>query len=213
MRPSVNQVGPEGEPVTGTVDARLLSRVCVLADATLSDVSQDQLGLPTPCSEWVVQDLMEHIVSATDFFAEVADLGAASDDRDWPEYDAKELAPAFRRHSDRLVAAFERDGAMDRSMLLPSGPTSGSICIQVAVGELFVHSWDLQRSTGQPVGHNDIADVLLTSDWMALCDQVRASSTPPIGPSVAAGDGSASIERLVALLGRDPHFSNPKGRT
>jgi uncharacterized protein (TIGR03086 family) len=163
----------------------------------LSDVNDDQLTLPTPCFEWVVQDLMRHIVSATDFFADVAALGAVPEDREWPDYDAEDLAPAFRRHSGRLVAAFERDGAMERPMLLPSGPTTGSICVQVAVGELFVHRWDLQRSTGQHVGDDGIADVLLASDWMALCDRVRASSTPPIGPTVTASEGSPSIERLI----------------
>jgi uncharacterized protein (TIGR03086 family) len=193
--------------MTETVDAGLLSRVCVLADTALSEVDDEQLTLPTPCSEWVVQGLMEHIVSATDFFADVAELGAVPDDRDWPEYRADELAPAFRGHARRLVAAFERNGAMSRSMLLPSGPTTGSICIQVAAGELFVHGWDLRRSTGQPDVDPDIADVLLASDWMSLCDQVRASSAPPIGPTVTTSDGAPSIQRLVAYLGRDPHFA------
>jgi uncharacterized protein (TIGR03086 family) len=193
--------------MTAPVDAGLLSRVCALADATLSEVSEDQLTGPTPCSEWVVQDLMEHIVSATDFFADVAELGAMPDDRVWPDYRADELVPAFRRHARRLVAAFERDGAMTSPMLLPSGATTGSICIQVAAGELFVHSWDLRRSTGQPDGDGDIADVLLASDWMALCDQVRASGSPPIGPAVTVNEAAPSIERLAAYLGRDPHFS------
>jgi uncharacterized protein (TIGR03086 family) len=197
--------------VTLTVDPALLSRVCGLADTTLSEVGADQLRLPTPCSEWAVQDVMAHLVSAADFFADVAELGAAPDDRDWPDYNADELAPAFRQHARRLVAAFERDGAMSRRMLLPSGPTTGVTCIQVAVGELYVHSWDLRRSTGQPVGDTDIAAVLLASGWMALCDQVRASSTPPIGPALAVEEGSPSIERLVAYLGRDAHFS-PAGR-
>jgi len=41
---------------------------------------------------------------------------------------------------------------------LPSGPTTGSLCVLVATGEIFVHGWDLAKSTGQstalaPQGH------------------------------------------------------------
>jgi uncharacterized protein (TIGR03086 family) len=192
--------------MTPSFDARTLSRVCDLAAATLSGVSQDQLKLDTPCAEWTVQNLMEHIVSSADFFADVAELGASSDEREWPDYAAGDLAPSFRRHAQRLIAAFESEGAMKRPMLLPNGPTRGSICIQVAVGEIFVHSWDLSRATGQSFSNEDIADALLKSDWMAMCEGVRAGSPPPIGPSVAVADGAPSVERLVAFVGRDPKF-------
>jgi uncharacterized protein (TIGR03086 family) len=187
-------------------DIATLRRACGLAESVLRGVDEEQLGGRTPCRDWTVQELMEHLVASTDFFADVAALGALPDDKEWAEYASRDLVPAFGRQVERLLAAFEAEGAMTRPMRLPSGDTTGVITIQVAVGELFVHSWDLATATGQVFSDEGIADVLLASDWIALCEQVRAAS-PPAFAAVFPSDGGPSVEQLVAFLGRDPHFT------
>jgi uncharacterized protein (TIGR03086 family) len=96
---------------------------------------------------------------------------------------------------------------MERIMALPTGPAPGSRCIQVATGEIFIHGWDLARATGQPMPPGtDIADALLSSDWMQLCDEVRTGDPPVIAAKIDVRHDSPAIDRLAAFLGREPSW-------
>lgn len=194
--------------MTTALDASALRRASDLADRVLSAVATEQLTDPTPCSDWTVQALMEHIVGLTDFFADVAEFGASPEEREWPEYGAEELVPSFRRHAARLLAAFEVEGAMNRSMRLPSGETTGDEAIQVAIAELFIHGWDLATATSQSFRESDIAESLLGSGYMSLCAQVRNDPSVPFAPEVPIAANASPIDQLVAFLGRDPRFGS-----
>jgi uncharacterized protein (TIGR03086 family) len=193
--------------VTTPVDVEMLQRACDIADRIMSGVQPGQLGDLTPCAEWTVRDLMEHMVSSTDFFADAAEHGSVTEDREWPDYSPEDLLPAHRRHAGRLVAAFRVPGVMDRPMVILAGAPTAAFCIQIAISERFVHAWDLAAATSQPFGHDgaDIAAALLASpEFLAVNSEVRSNTPPPLGPEVAVDSDAGSVERLVAFLGRDP---------
>jgi uncharacterized protein (TIGR03086 family) len=193
--------------MTTPVDVDMLQRACDIAHRIMSGVQPGQLGDPTPCTEWTVRDLMEHMVSSTDFFADAAEHGSVTADREWPDYSPEDLVPAHRRHAGRLVAAFRDPGVMERPMVILAGPSTAAFCIQIAISERFVHAWDLAAATSQPFGHDgaDIAEALLASPgFVAVNSEVRSNTPPPLGPEVTVVSGAGAVERLVAFLGRDP---------
>lgn len=122
------------------LDVALLERACDIAERIMSGVGSGQLGDPTPCSDWNVRELMEHIVASTDFFADAAEHGAVAEDREWPDYSPEDLLPGYRQHAGRLVAAFRGPGVMDRPMQILAGPPTATFCIQIAISERLVHA-------------------------------------------------------------------------
>lgn len=191
-----------------TSPTALLTRACASTQAVLDNVTAGQLALPTPCGDWLVRDLIDHIVGATRFFAEIAAQGSSPEGQDWPSYADGDFVTSFAEWAGRLIAAFSAAGAMQQTMLLPTGPTPGSRCIQVTTGEIFVHGWDLVRATGQsmpPDGGE--ADALLSSEWISLCTEVRRSDPPPFAPEIAVPRDAPALDRLTAFLGRDPGWS------
>jgi uncharacterized protein (TIGR03086 family) len=196
--------------MSSSADVEMLQRACDLSDRILSGVQSVQFTDPTPCREWDVRALMEHQVASTDFFADAAEHGSVPDDREWPDYTEAELVPAFRQHADRLLTAFRSPGVMDRSMEILAGPPTATFCLQIALSERFVHSWDLAKATGQRFGQadQDIAEALLASDdYVSVNSQVRANIPPPIGPRLVVGSSASAVDRLVAFLGRDPAWT------
>jgi hypothetical protein len=113
------------------------------------------------------------------------------------------VLPASGRTPDRGV---QRGGGDDSAYAATFGRTKGNIAIQVAIGELFVHSWDLAKATNQMFTDEGIADALLASDWLALCDYVRTDSSAPFAAMVPSDGDAPLVDQLVAFLGRDPHF-------
>jgi uncharacterized protein (TIGR03086 family) len=196
--------------MSSSADVEMLQRACDLSDRIMSGVRSEQFTDPTPCSEWDVRELMEHIVASTDFFADAAELGSVPDDREWPDYTEAELVPAFQGHAHRLLAAFRAPGVMDRPMVILAGPPTAAFCLQIAVSERFVHGWDLAHATGQSFGQadQDIAEALLASDeYVSVNSQVRHNTPPPIGPGLKVGPSASAVDRLVAFLGRDPAWT------
>jgi uncharacterized protein (TIGR03086 family) len=192
--------------MTAPLSVDMLERACDITDRIMRGVQPEQLGDPTPCTDWTVRELMEHIVASTDFFADAAEYGAVAEDRSWSEYASEELLPAYRHHADRLVAAFRVPGVMDRPMVILAGPPTADFCIQIAISERFVHAWDLAAATGQPLGDDgaDIAEALLASpEYLSVNSEVRMNTPPPLGPELTV-EGGGAVEHLVAFLGRDP---------
>lgn len=192
--------------MTAPLDVDMLQRACDITDRVMSGVQPAQLGGPTPCHDWTVRELMEHMVSSTDFFADAAEHGAVAEDRGWPSYPPGELLAAYRRHAGRLVAAFRAPGVMDRPMVILAGPPTATFCLQIAISERFVHAWDLASATGQSFAEGaDIAEALLASpEYVSVNSEVRSNTPPPLGPELAVQSGAGPVEHLVAFLGRDP---------
>jgi uncharacterized protein (TIGR03086 family) len=196
--------------MTSPLDVDMLDRACTIADRIMSGVTPEQLGDPTPCAEWTVRKLMEHMVASTDFFADAAEHGAVADDRAWPDYPPDALLAAHRHQVQRLMVAFRAPGVMKRPMTILAGPSTAEFCIQIAISERLVHAWDLAASTRQPFTSegDDIAEALLASpEYRAVNAEVRESATPPFGPEVPF-DGASAIDQLVAYLGRDPSLAS-----
>ena len=195
----------------------LLARACGSARSLLAGVTEAQLAQPTPCTDWAVRDLVNHIVGAMQFFADLAELGQSPEDEQWPDYASGDFLAVFDRQVTRAVAAFAAPGGLDKLMALPTGPTPGSITIQVATGEIFVHGWDLAAALsvaadgtgGRDVLDAGVADVLLLSDWMVLCVQVRGADPAVFAPEIEPPDGASATGRLTAFLGRDPAWKPP----
>jgi uncharacterized protein (TIGR03086 family) len=183
----------------------MLERACASTGSILQLVRPDQMHDATPLPDWGVHELIDHIVGATSFFADVAESGVSPEDRDWPEYAAGDFVGSFASESGRLLRAFARPGVMERSMQLPIGPTPGSICILVATGEIFVHGWDLAKSTGLDTALDaEIADHLRASVWAELCDSLREGEYTPFGAAVAVAVEAPPADRLAGFLGRVP---------
>lgn len=199
MSRSTMMTSDPGSPV------ELLMQACVSTGGILANVTRNQLDLPTPCAGWQVRDLIDHIVGAAGFFADLAQYGASAEDAEQPGRPGGDYIAAFGQQSGRAIEWFSAAGAMERTMALPTGPAPGARCIEVATGEILVHGWDLARSTGQPrPAGTGVAEALLASPWLSLCAQVRDADPAVFGPAIDVPADAPAADRLAAFLGRDP---------
>ncbi|HEY6470697.1 MAG TPA: TIGR03086 family metal-binding protein [Candidatus Dormibacteraeota bacterium] len=186
----------------------VLRWACTSTRSIVDNVPRDELDATTPCGDWKVSDLIDHIVGAADFFGDLAERGESPEDREWPTPTDGDYAKVFAEQASRLLRAFATPEAMERVMELPTGPSPGSLVIQVATGEIFVHGWDLARATGQAMPHDPgVAEALWVSPWPALSAAVRAEHPSVFAPEVEVAAVRPAIDRLVAFLGRDPDWT------
>jgi uncharacterized protein (TIGR03086 family) len=184
------------------------------ATRTVADVvrkvSDDQLAAPTPCPDYTVADLLDHIGGLA-----LAFTGAA---RKQPldgagEGHGERLAPGWRDQiADRLdeLAEAWRDPAAWTGTTAAGGvDLAGDEAGRVAINEVVTHGWDLAVATGQEYAV-DPASVAAATEFVSLfsgpgTEEMRGDA---FGPEVSPPADASALERLVALNGRDPRWTS-----
>ncbi len=187
-------------------NVQLLADVLGKTGTILDGVRPDQHGLPTPCAEWTVAQLLEHIAGWMGVFADSAEGGK-------PEgpaaVDAEGAAKVFAAAADRTVAAF-RGGAAERPLTLTSGELPGAAVLGMGLMEYVAHGWDLAVATGQPVPYADTeADAALAAGRQMLRPEYRGPQA--IDAEVAVRDDAPALARFLGFVGRDPQWRPPTG--
>ena len=103
----------------------LLKRTVDELKRVTDNVKPDQLGNSTPCSEWTVRDILNHMAGGGTMFAISAEEGSIPDDVIGKLMTEDQLGDDYKKavHTagDRVVAAYERPGVMDKTVTLPFG--------------------------------------------------------------------------------------------
>jgi len=170
----------------------------------LDAVDDSQWTLPTPCTEWDVRALVNHVVGEELWTVPLVDGATLEEVGDRFEGDVLGDDPTVVGRA----AATEAAAAVDRR--LPEGGTVqlsfGVVPIEEYVQQLsadhLVHSWDLAVATGQDLSL-DLELVRGVSEWFAEREEMYRDAGA-VGPAAPAGDDPQSA--LLAAFGRvAPH--------
>ncbi|GAC1519541.1 MAG: TIGR03086 family metal-binding protein [Chloroflexota bacterium] len=165
-------------------------------------VGREHFGLPTPCAEWDVQTLLNHMVAGNWNSAAVAEESPRRRD------DAEDLlgdnpGEAYRRSAEAAKGAWKQQGRLDRTYEMPMGTLPGQAVLSVRLLETVTHGWDLATATGQAPRFD--ADVV--QEAMDVARSNLAGERPPgfpFAPVVEVADDLPAIDRLAAFMGRRP---------
>jgi len=170
----------------------LLESVLDETQATIASVAPGQEHLPTPCPDFDVSRIVDHLVGWAHSFA--ARLTGGSDPGDPNDYRAgASPAAEFQQAAQAIVAAY-REGS-EPSRKLPIG---------FLIMEFLVHGWDLATATGRSAEFRPAAaDLALATGRQMLQPEYRGAGKS-FGDEVEVSDAAGPVDRLVAFLGRDP---------
>ncbi|MFF4229875.1 TIGR03086 family metal-binding protein [Streptomyces sp. NPDC001820] len=166
-------------------------------------VRADQWDDPTPCTEWSVRDLVNHLTSEQLWVPDLVTDGVGIDDVG-NAYDGDVLGAHPRASWDAAARAARRafgaSGALERTVLLSYGETPAvAYCAQM-ITDAVVHSWDLSRAIGAPERLPDALVSFALDEVTPYASELSKSGlfAPPIEPP--PGDSHQTV--LLALLGR-----------
>jgi uncharacterized protein (TIGR03086 family) len=165
----------------------------------ISSIRAGQWSAPTPCTDWTVRQMVNHLIGMNRVFAA---LLADQPPPPRPSADHVEDDPvgAYRDSAAALQAAFSRPGVLERTYHGPLGTATGAERLQIRLYDLLAHGWDLAQATEQPAGlPDDLAEQSLAFARTQLTEQARPGR---FGPAQIVAGRAPAIERLVAFLGR-----------
>ncbi|MFI6488543.1 TIGR03086 family metal-binding protein [Streptomyces sp. NPDC050564] len=168
-------------------------------------VRDDQWDALTPCADWAVRDLVNHLVSeqlwVPPMVRDGATVEAVGDVFDGDVL-GSDPATAWETSARASRDAFAAPGALDHTVHLSFGDTTAAFYCAQMVTDLAVHSWDLSRAIG--------ADERLPEDLLEFAVRevtpyaADLAKTGLFAAPVEPPPGADAQTELLCLLGRVP---------
>ena len=164
---------------------------------------RDSWDRQSPVAEWRARDVVGHLVEWLPPFLEA---GAEVQLPSGPSVEDDPVA-AWQAHVDAVQALLD-DPSTARVTL--SNPHIGEVPLDQAIdrfytGDVFLHTWDLARATGQDVTLDAERCAQMLAGMEPMDEVLRQSGQ--YGPRVHVPDDADVQAKLIAFIGRDPAWS------
>ena len=160
---------------------------------------------PAPVAGWTARDVVRHLV---EWFPGFLASGAGITLQPGPSVDEDPVG-AWRSHRDQVQALLEDPATANRVLSNPHTGEQplGPAISQFYTADVFMHTWDLARATGQDESLDPVLCAELLEGMEPIDDVLRSSGQ--YGPRVAVPEDADVQTRMLAFIGRDPFAGRP----
>lgn len=212
---------PETAGQAGTDPRPLFVAAVDIGTPVIAGVRPDQFALPSPCHDYDVKGLLDHLVFVLHRVAaigrgqEAFAPGSLGDPAiGHLDYEADWLAAA-----DAVDEVWSDDALLTSTVVLPWATMTGAEMLAMYVSEITAHTWDIATATGQhpkwddavcrlalDTMHRDLPMADRTPMWEAFKATAPANVQfdAPFANAVAVSSDAPVIDQLVAWMGRQP---------
>ncbi len=167
-------------------------------------VKPDQLDAPTPCRDWDVGTLTNHllqVVTALDLAGRGQPVPSDLWERDLPRDDG---GARFEETARGAVAAWETS---PETVRIGSAEMPAGFAATMFATDLVIHGWDLARATGQDYRVDDDTAEMTYRFVAETAEQGRSMGI--FGEPVPVAEEAPALDRALGLSGRDPGWVPP----
>jgi uncharacterized protein (TIGR03086 family) len=169
----------------------------------VDQVRPEQFDKATPCAEWDVRMLVNHMVGVLDGLeaparGEQIQFSAQKVD------DVVGMSPssAFSKKAAEFVAAWSAPGATDRVVTTMFGEQPAEFYLGLATADMLLHGWDLATAIGVPYSMDEAAAGSVLERMQAMLKPEMRGPGKAFAEEVPASPNASLQERLVAFSGR-----------
>jgi uncharacterized protein (TIGR03086 family) len=176
-----------------------VDRAAMITAEIVGSISEDQFSLPTPCSEWTVRDVLNHLLLG-DLLCLAWIRGETPPDRDVDHLGADPKASVLKGLADTR-AELSAPGALARTVSTRMGQMSVAKLAERRIADLVAHLWDLAVATSHPTGYDpELVDFVETHYRARLGSKPREGA--PIAEIQPVPPDATAADRLAGYLGR-----------
>jgi uncharacterized protein (TIGR03086 family) len=180
----------------------LHDRALSAVGAYVAGIGEDQWHNDTPCEDWDVRRLVEHLVVGN-VWVEPLVAGETIEqvgDRFDGDVLGDDPVAAYTASAESARAAFHREGAMEAPCAVSYGPVPGEIYAGHRLIDLVVHGWDVAEATGQSTA---LDPELVDAAWSVIEPQLEMLvGSGMFGTTIEVPPDAPAQTRLLAALGR-----------
>jgi uncharacterized protein (TIGR03086 family) len=180
------------DPIDRLTSAEACLAVC---QSVLRQLSEDDGAKPTPCPDFTVDQLIDHLAEA------LTRLGLAAG--------ADVVATGALDPEDRIATAAQqtleawRHRGTEGEVDMGGFTMPATVAADILSVELLVHAWDVATATSARLSSStELAEYVLGLGQELISPQIRGSGR--FDPEVGVDPDAGALERLIAFTGRQP---------
>ena len=171
-----------------------------VASEKIKGVNPGAMSLPTPCSEFDVRALLDHVIGNLSMLITAAGGGKAEIPQG--HQFGSDPAGVYAERRSRLLDTIQSPGVLDRTWEMPFGNMPGQMMAGIAFFEHLIHAWDIAKATNQDA---TLPADLVSECWELVTPMDAMLRMPDVcGPAVNEPESAALQDKLIAFLGRNP---------
>jgi uncharacterized protein (TIGR03086 family) len=192
-----------------------LSQSVDLAVAAIRGASLARYDDPSPCSDYTVRQVVNHL--AFGFLLAHRSATRQAWDPSWTAADRTpflegrpetEWAQACVEEATAAAQAWAAPAAWEGESHMGGSPMPAAAIGSMMTAEFVVHAWDLAVATGQPFHVPSGLDEVVLEGVEAMAPSGRDGGW--FGTEVQVPADAPAFERALAASGRDPRWSSPR---
>jgi uncharacterized protein (TIGR03086 family) len=163
----------------------------------------DQLDAQTPCEEWSVRRLIDHLLFGQQMFASGPSGGSVAPPAGPPpELVGDDPVAQYEDARKATLHAYSQPGVLES--MLNDGKVPAAQIVAIAFTDQLVHGWDLAKCTGQDATMPpDLAAAALGVVNGRIPDEARGPDKN-FKAAVSVPEDTSDQDKLIAYLGRTP---------
>lgn len=166
---------------------------------------------PTPCSDYTVRALVDHVASGL----QLALDAARREGREWSDgpspvlagREEGEWAQACATTGAAVAAAWADPSAWEGGSTMATTPMPAAMIGSLMTAEFAVHAWDVAVATGQRLDVPPALGEAVLAATLGVAEMGRDGGW--YGPEVPVGPDASAFERALGAAGRDPGRVSP----
>ena len=170
-----------------------------------SNVTESQLSSATPCSEFDVKSLANHLAGFYGMSAMAArkQTLAGEPGADIVGSDPAGVIPGMIQGA---VAAWQEPGSTEGKTQFGPGEYDAGFAATITLFETVMHGWDLAKGTGQALQVSDDVGEAIFGIAQQICNDDSRGEGSRFGPEINVSADASAFEKALGLSGRDPNW-------
>ena len=172
----------------------------------LRAVSDDQWDAPTPCGDWTVKDLAQHLMGGSQMAVVLAGGGSKEDAMaalDTPLDEADPVGGVERVFAAESTAMADPE-VLTRTLPHPAADLPGAQVLGFRVADRLVHTWDLATALDDDPALDEGAAEVVWDDLQPMLPVLGSLGMFGDGPSGDVHDDADVATRVLDAMGRRP---------
>jgi uncharacterized protein (TIGR03086 family) len=187
----------------------IMAAAAAEAARVVAGVPGHPMDAPTPCDDWDLRTLVNHVILWTAYSAERRAHGeSVAEDLMTKDFTADPgFAQDYAAQIGRAVAAWSDPAAWERELGVMGSGTPAADVAAMLIAEMVLHGWDVARATGQEYSCDEAVAASVLATVEAQGELFRQYQGFAAVVPLAGGEADATVlDQALSLSGRDPQW-------